>query len=171
MKRSCCATCIDCRFAALTSACGSPAPTSCPTHAPAPSSRTGRGAGSTCACCCPIHHTDAKPIRQASHKYFDELLASGVKIYEYQGTMLHAKLVVVDGRWSLVGSANMDVRSKELNAENVMGILDEDFARQLEATFLEDLRRARPIERAAWRRQPRTKGWVENFRGLFAEQY
>ena len=94
-----------------------------------------------------------------------------MKIYEYQGTMLHAKLVVVDGRWSLVGSANTDVRSKELNAENVMGILDEDFARQLEATFLEDLRRARPIERAAWRRQPRTKGWVENFWGLFAEQY
>jgi|DewCreStandDraft_5_1066085.scaffolds.fasta_scaffold05992_4 cardiolipin synthase len=119
----------------------------------------------------PDHHTDAKPIRQASHKYFDELLASGVKIYEYQGTMLHAKLVVVDGRWSLVGSANTDVRSKELNAENVMGILDEDFARQLEATFLEDLRRARPIERAAWRRRPRTKGWVENFWGLFAEQY
>lgn len=119
----------------------------------------------------PDHHTDAKPIRQASHKFFEELLESGVKIYEYQGTMLHAKLVVIDGRWSLVGSANMDVRSKELNAENVMGILDEDLARQLEATFLDDLRRARPIDLATWRRRPWSKRLVERFWGLFAEQY
>ena len=58
----------------------------------------------------PDEHTDAKPIRLTSHSYFDELLAAGVKVYEYQPTMMHTKGVVVDGAWSIVGSANMDVR-------------------------------------------------------------
>ena len=62
----------------------------------------------------PDEHTDAKPIRLTSHSYFEELLAAGVKIYEYQPTMMHTKGVVVDGV-VVVGSANMDVRSKELN--------------------------------------------------------
>ena len=68
----------------------------------------------------PDEHTDAKPIRLTSHSYFEELLAAEVKIYEYQPTMMHTKGVVVDGAWSVVGSANMDVRSKELNNENVL---------------------------------------------------
>jgi hypothetical protein len=48
----------------------------------------------------PDEHTDAKPIRLTSHSYFEELLAAGVKIYEYQPTMMHTKGVVVDGPWS-----------------------------------------------------------------------
>ena len=57
--------------------------------------------------------------------------------------MMHTKGVVVDGAWSVVGSANMDIRSKELNSENVLGILDEGFAREMEATFFEDLKKSR----------------------------
>jgi cardiolipin synthase len=67
--------------------------------------------------------------------------------------MMHAKQMVVDGAWSVVGSANLDVRSKELNQENVLGILDDQFARQLEATFLADLRQAREIRLDTWRRR------------------
>jgi cardiolipin synthase len=119
----------------------------------------------------PDEHTDAKPIRLTGHSYYEGLLEAGVKIYEYQPTMMHTKGVVVDGSWSVVGSANMDVRSKELNSENVLGILDEGFARQMEATFFEDLKLAQEIRLEEWRR----RGWMEKAKErvavLFAEQY
>jgi|SRR5690606_14857252 len=119
----------------------------------------------------PDHHTDAKPIRQAAHSYYRRLLAAGVRIYEYQGTMMHTKGVVVDGKWSVIGSANMDVRSKELNQENVIGILDDDFAAQMERTFLSDLERAKEIDRAEWRRRGIGARIIERICVLFAEQY
>jgi cardiolipin synthase len=119
----------------------------------------------------PGRHTDAKPIRQASHSYYDDLLSAGVRIYEYQPTMLHVKAVVVDGKWSVVGSANMDIRSKELNQENVLGVLDEGFARQVEASFLADLKKAAEIRLADWRRRGVGARLKERAAALFAEQY
>ena len=89
----------------------------------------------TCGSCCRTSTTDAMPIRQASHSYYDELLEAGVRIYEYQPAMMHSKMAVVDGLWSVVGSANMDIRSKELNQENVLGILDEGFGGQVQETL------------------------------------
>jgi cardiolipin synthase len=119
----------------------------------------------------PDEHTDAKPIRLTSHSYYEQLLESGVHIYEYQSTMMHTKGVVVDGMWSVVGSANMDIRSKELNSENVLGVLDQGFAREMEKTFAADLARAREIRLEEWRR----RGWwakaKERVAVLFAEQY
>ncbi|HUG52667.1 MAG TPA: phospholipase D-like domain-containing protein [Vicinamibacteria bacterium] len=119
----------------------------------------------------PDEHTDAAPIRLTSQSYYEPLLAAGVKVYEYQPTMMHAKGVVVDGVWSVVGSANMDLRSKELNSENVLGILDQGFGREMETSFLADLRHAREIRLEEWRR----RGWwqkaKEKVAVLFAEQY
>ena len=119
----------------------------------------------------PGDKTDAKPIRQTSHKYYEQLLEAGVKIYEYQPTMMHAKTVVVDGMFSVVGSSNMDVRSKELNMENVLGILDAGFARQLEETFLNDLKSAKEINLEEWRKRGAFKKLTENLSSLLAEQY
>jgi cardiolipin synthase len=119
----------------------------------------------------PNELTDAVPIRLAGHSYFDELLSAGVRIYEYQGAMMHNKTVVVDGQWGIVGSANMDIRSTELNQENVLGILDQGFGRQLDAMFLSDLEKAKEIKLPEWRRRgvwPRVK---ERVSVLFAEQY
>jgi cardiolipin synthase len=110
-------------------------------------------------------------VRYAGHKYFEELLTAGVKLYEYQPTMMHAKQMVVDGAWSVVGSANLDVRSKELNQENVLGILDHQFARQLEATFLADLRQAREIRLDTWRRRGYWARIREDFSVVFEEQF
>jgi cardiolipin synthase A/B len=119
----------------------------------------------------PNEHTDAKFVRLASHGHYARLMEAGVHVYEYQPTMMHTKGVVVDGLWSVVGSANMDIRSKELNNENVLGILDEGFARDMEATFFDDLKRAREIRLDEWRR----RGWFarakERVAVLFAEQY
>jgi cardiolipin synthase A/B len=119
----------------------------------------------------PNERTDAKPIRRASHSYFDELLSAGVRIFEYQPTMMHTKSVVVDGSWCVVGSANMDIRSKELNEENVLGILEPEFAAQVEASFLRDLERAVEIDRVAWRGRGLGARIIERVSVLFAEQY
>jgi cardiolipin synthase A/B len=119
----------------------------------------------------PGEHTDAKPIRWASHHYYEELLAAGVRIYEFQPTFMHAKLLVVDGQWTVIGSANMDIRSKELNEENVLCIRDRALGARLDETFRRDLERSQPIGLEEWRRRPWTKRVVERGFRLFAEQY
>lgn len=119
----------------------------------------------------PNELTDAVPIRLAGHSYFDELLSAGVRIYEYQGAMMHNKTVVVDGQWSVVGSANMDIRSKELNQENVLGILDRGFGKELDATFLDDIGKAKEITLPEWRRRGLGARVKERVSVLFAEQY
>ncbi|HET6763077.1 MAG TPA: phospholipase D-like domain-containing protein, partial [Longimicrobiaceae bacterium] len=119
----------------------------------------------------PNHLTDAKPIRWASHSYFGELLSAGVRIFEYQTTMMHTKALVVDGRWSVIGSANMDIRSKELNQENVVGMLDGALGRQMEETFLADLQESVEIDPERWRRRGILPRVLERFFVLFAEQY
>jgi cardiolipin synthase len=119
----------------------------------------------------PGEHTDAEPIRWASHHYYEDLLEAGVRIYEFQPTFMHAKLLVVDGRWTVVGSANMDIRSKELNEENVLGILDPGLAAAIEASFLADLERASEFELERWRRRRWTHRFLERLSVLFAEQF
>lgn len=119
----------------------------------------------------PNRYIDGKLIRWASHRYFDQLLESGVKIYEYQPTMVHSKTIAVDGSWSVVGSANMDVRSTELNKENVLCISDTRFALQLEETFLEDIKKAKQIELPNWRKRLWIRRVREFIASLFEEQY
>jgi cardiolipin synthase len=118
----------------------------------------------------PDHHTDAKLIRLASHAYYEELMKAGVRIYEYQQTMMHTKHAVVDGLWSVVGSANMDIRGNALNEENVVGILDPEFGRQIEETFLQDLERSKEFHLAEWSKRwwERPLDWAAT---LFAQQY
>ena len=118
-----------------------------------------------------MYNTDARPIREAGHRYFEQLLEAGVRIYEYEPTMMHAKTVVVDGKFSVVGSSNMDVRSKELNQENVLGILDVGFAKQVEDTFLNDLKNAKEIKLEEWRKRGMVKKLIERVCSLFSEQY
>jgi len=119
----------------------------------------------------PDEHTDAKPIRLTSQRYYEEMLEAGIRVYEYQATMMHTKHVVVDGQWSIVGSANMDIRSKELNMENVLGVLDARFASELEATFRKDLEKSREIKLEEWRRRSWWQRLLERVCALFEEQY
>ncbi|MFN2384496.1 MAG: phosphatidylserine/phosphatidylglycerophosphate/cardiolipin synthase family protein [Gemmatimonadota bacterium] len=119
----------------------------------------------------PNNHTDAKPIRLASHRFYEALLRSGVRVYEYQPTMIHTKHAVIDGRWSLLGSPNMDVRSYELNDENVMGLLDVELGAECVRTFLADIEQAIEIDLATWRRRSLFKRILERVASLPAEQY
>lgn len=85
------------------------------------------------------HTTDTPLVQHASHHHFGTLLKRGVKIYEYQRTLLHQKVMIVDGLWSTVGSTNFDDRSFELNDEISVGIIDPEIAARLKAAFQEDL--------------------------------
>jgi cardiolipin synthase len=119
----------------------------------------------------PGKHTDMPAVRRASHGFYQRMLDAGVRIWEYQPTMIHSKHVVVDGKWSLVGSANMDIRSKELNQENVIGILDAGLAGQIEQAFLADLEHAMEMKPEGWRRRGLAQKGLERLAGFFAEQY
>jgi cardiolipin synthase len=97
--------------------------------------------------------SDVPLVRHAGHGFFDALLARGVRVFEYQAAILHAKTVVADGLLSLVGSSNLDMRSFEANAECNYAILDAETASRLEARFREDLTQSVEIERRSWRRR------------------
>ena len=90
----------------------------------------------------PNSYNDATMVRIASLARYRALLECGVELYEYQRTMLHTKTVSIDGRWSIVGSANFDKRSFELNNEVLLVVDDPGFACSLDVSFEKDLESA-----------------------------
>lgn len=94
--------------------------------------------------------TDSPVVQHASHHHFGTLLQRGVKIFEYDRTLLHQKVMVIDGVWSCVGSTNFDERSFQLNDEVSIGVLDPAVAGQLRAAFANDLRHARQVDLKTW---------------------
>jgi cardiolipin synthase len=98
--------------------------------------------------------SDFWPVLYAGRSHYDELLRSGVKIFERQQALLHAKTVVIDGVWSTVGSSNMDPRSFAHNDEINAVVLGAEFARQMTAMFERDLSLSAPITLDSWRSRP-----------------
>jgi cardiolipin synthase A/B len=91
--------------------------------------------------------------RLASRRRYGALLGGGVRVFEYQPSMMHAKVLVVDGLWSVLGSTNFDSRSFGLNDEVNVAILEPDLAARLQADFEADLLSARPMTLDEWRRR------------------
>lgn len=98
--------------------------------------------------------SDVPLLRHAAHGAYARLLAGGVRIWEYEAAVLHAKTLVVDGHASIVGSSNLDFRSFWLNAECNLLLFDDRCASALERAFLEDLASSREITPAEWSRRP-----------------
>jgi cardiolipin synthase A/B len=119
----------------------------------------------------PGNHTDAVPVQATGRSYYEELLSGGVRIFEYQPSMMHAKTVVIDGIWSIVGSANMDERSMELNEENVLGVADQGFAESIERGLLEDYSRSREVRLEEWRKRSLLRKGFERVAKTLIEQY
>jgi cardiolipin synthase len=119
----------------------------------------------------PGNQTDAVPVQAAGRSYYEELLASGVRIFEYEPAMMHAKTVTIDGAWSIIGSANLDERSMEINEENVLGIADQDFARAIEEGVTADFARSREILLEKWRKRPLIQRGLEACAKVLIEQY
>jgi cardiolipin synthase A/B len=101
----------------------------------------------------PGSNIDKTLVWVAGRASYDELVASGVEVYEYQPTMLHAKTMTVDGSWSAVGSANFDNRSFQLNDEATLCVTSEEFARRLTEQFERDLEVSERIHPRRWRRR------------------
>jgi cardiolipin synthase len=114
--------------------------------------------------------TDVPIVRQASRLHYELLLRRGIRIFEYQPTMMHAKTMVVDGIWTTIGSSNFDDRSFRLNDEVNVNIYDAGIAAQMEKMFQEDLARSREIVAAKWLRRPVFDKLKEAVAGMFKKQ-
>jgi cardiolipin synthase len=116
----------------------------------------------------PGSQIDSEVARAASRGKWAPLLEAGIAIYEFQPTMFHCKVMVVDDRWVSVGSTNFDSRSFRLNAEANLNVLDRGLALQERRAFEKDRQRSRAITLEDWRHRPlldRVGDWFASLAG------
>ena len=113
---------------------------------------------------------DVEVSRKASRGRWGPLLAAGAEIYEYQPTMYHCKVMIVDGRWVSAGSTNFDNRSFRLNDEVNLNVLDRGLAASLTQSFERDRARSRRITYEEWSRRPWKERLIESAASLFRSQ-
>jgi cardiolipin synthase len=106
----------------------------------------------------PGPHNDQPMTKSAGRRAYGKLLEGGVKIFDYEPTMIHAKTIVVDGLFSMLGSSNFDSRSAQINEELDITVYDEGFGAEMDAVFKKDLQSSKPYtledfkKRSAWER-------------------
>ena len=105
--------------------------------------------------------TDIRTTWYAGRARYTELLKGGVRVYEYQPTMLHSKTLVADGLWSTIGSMNFDNRSLVFNNESNLVVWNREFGGTMDSTFMRDLTRAREITLAEFSKRPWTSRMIE----------
>ncbi|WP_082780316.1 cardiolipin synthase [Rufibacter sp. DG15C] len=111
---------------------------------------------------------DSALVNAAAWSYYDDLLLAGVEIYLYQKGFMHAKTMVIDGNMSMVGTANMDNRSFELNFEVNAVVYDKEISQQLHNAFYLDLNDAKKIDPEEWRNRSRVKQLFEKLARLLS---
>ncbi len=105
--------------------------------------------------------SDVKTTVYAGRAHYEELIKSGIRIYEYTPTMMHAKSLVVDGTWSSVGSMNFDNRSMAFNNESNMNVLDAGFGAQMDSVFAADITYSKEIKLPQFEQRPWTEKLME----------
>jgi cardiolipin synthase len=118
----------------------------------------------------PGSNTDNLIVRASAQARYQELLEAGVKVYEYEPTFMHAKYGVIDGKWSIIGSPNLNSRSRELDEENAFGIYDAALGAKLHESFKKDLERSEPIDLAEWRRRNPLQKFFETVSRILDQQ-
>jgi cardiolipin synthase len=118
----------------------------------------------------PGKHTDSPFVRRAGCHLYSRLLEAGVRVYEYDRTLIHQKIVVIDGAWAHVGSTNFDARSLALNEEIGVGLLDRAVALDLKQAFERDLQFCREWKLEDWRRRPAGDRLFDRFAYLLHDQ-
>ncbi|MFI9100221.1 phosphatidylserine/phosphatidylglycerophosphate/cardiolipin synthase family protein [Streptomyces fildesensis] len=101
----------------------------------------------------PGPHTDKRVCQLAGQNFYEELVAAGVKIWQYQPTMMHAKVITIDHVASLIGSTNFNRRSLDHDEEVMLAVLDETFTATLDGHFEEDRAVSELIESGSWNRR------------------
>jgi len=112
--------------------------------------------------------SDSRLVNFASRSYFARLLKAGAEIYRYQKGFVHAKTMVVDDQLAIVGTANMDIRSFDLNFEINAMVYDEEIAKELSQAFYDDLKFAAKIDSKEWHSRPTIIQLFEKIAGLFS---
>ena len=112
--------------------------------------------------------SDSWLVNAASKSYYNQLLQAGVEVYLYQKGFVHAKTIVTDNKLSIVGTANMDYRSFELNFEVNAVVYDAAFANEMRDLFFEDVKDAQKIDIDSWLARPFTKQLPEKIARLFS---
>lgn len=101
----------------------------------------------------PGRHIDMPLVRMASRFHYGELLTAGVRILEYNRTMMHQKNAIIDGMFSMIGSINLDGRSLRANAEDSLAFYDRDFGARMEAVFAADEQGCHEITYKSWEKR------------------
>ncbi|MFJ3644138.1 phosphatidylserine/phosphatidylglycerophosphate/cardiolipin synthase family protein [Streptomyces sp. NPDC090108] len=101
----------------------------------------------------PGPHTDQRACQLAGQRHYARLLEAGVRIRQFQPTMMHAKIITVDSVASLIGSTNFNRRSMDHDEEVMLAVLDEDFTASLDRDYDADLERSTDIDLTRWRRR------------------
>ena len=105
--------------------------------------------------------SDVLSVLYAGRAYYTRLLRAGVKIHNYHGSLLHSKTAVFDDKWSIAGSANLDMQSLRRNEESNVGILDKEFGRKMSEAFNRDLKEANKLDLATWTERPLYQKFLE----------
>ena len=115
----------------------------------------------------PGPHADKRFVQLGGEGAYEHLLECGVRVWHFQTSMLHAKVMTVDGTISNIGSANLNSRSSELDEEINLVVLDPELAATLDDQFDEDLKSSEQIEPGRWRRRPLHQRAMERVARLF----
>lgn len=115
-------------------------------------------------------NTDSRLVQGVSRIIWGDLLAAGVRFYQFDPTLYHTKLLVVDGEFASVGSTNFDNRSFLHNDENNVNVLDQAFAEQMLAQYERDKERSREVTYAEWLKRPLRERVLEWWAMLFESQ-
>ena len=118
----------------------------------------------------PGKRSDHALTRGSSRRLYGDLLKGGAHIYEYQPAMIHAKVLVVDGLWSVVGSTNLDSRSFNINDEVNFAAPDPQLAQRLEQDFWTDLKQSHEINYEEWKHRPMIERLSESLGSLIQRQ-
>jgi len=118
----------------------------------------------------PGRYNDHPVVRWASRRLYGELLRNGIEIHEYRPAMTHAKICIVDGVWSVLGSTNFDNRSFGLNDEINVAIVDRDVATRIREDFARDLQRSHRVSLHEWTNRSATERFLGSVSSVFARQ-
>lgn len=118
----------------------------------------------------PGTQSDQTLTSRSSRRLYGDLIDSGIKIYEYQPTMIHVKTIVVDSVWSVIGTTNFDPRSFGLNDEVNVVAQSEELAQRLELDFQNDLQQSKHVTLEEWRARPTWEKGAELFGRLLERQ-
>lgn len=114
--------------------------------------------------------SDMPIVQHASHHHYGTLLRGGVRLFEYQRTLLHQKVLIVDGEWASIGSSNFDDRSFEINDEVALVVYDSALAAELEASFDQDLKHCVEQSIGDWQRRSLLHKLIDGTAFAFNEQ-